>query len=130
VWQGEKVAELDDAVHERIRSLCGEGDTLAKTWKCPAALQKYWAAWDLLPEPKTDRKAATWILAAIGNANYLGFTNVGIIEDRNLDRDLGCGQRSTPFCQPDDAEISTAKLAQKRVGPNLFVGTKHNAVHS
>jgi hypothetical protein len=26
----------------------------------------------LLPEPQTDWEAATWILAAIGDANFLG----------------------------------------------------------
>ncbi len=37
----------------------------------PRALEKYWAAWDLLPEPQFDRDAATWLLAAIGDANFL-----------------------------------------------------------
>jgi hypothetical protein len=31
-----------------------------------------WRAWDLLPEPKTEWEAATWILAAVGDANFLG----------------------------------------------------------
>ena len=66
------MAELDDTVHERIQALCAEADALAKTAKYSAALKKYWAAWNLLPEPSTDWKAATWILAAIGDANYLG----------------------------------------------------------
>lgn len=66
------MAELDDAVHEHIQSLCGEGDALARESNYPAALQRYWAAWELLPDPKTDWEAATWILAAIGDANYLG----------------------------------------------------------
>jgi hypothetical protein len=66
------MAELDDAVYERIQALCAEGDALAKTARYPAALKRYWAAWDLLPEPQTDWEAATWILGAIGDANYLG----------------------------------------------------------
>ena len=66
------MSELDGIVHERIQALCAEGDTLVKKAKYSTALQKYWAAWDLLPEPKTDWKAATWILAAIGDANFLG----------------------------------------------------------
>jgi tetratricopeptide (TPR) repeat protein len=69
---GASMAELDDAAHERIQALCAEGDALAKKGKYPAALKAYWAAWDLLPEPQTNWEAATWILAAIGNANYLG----------------------------------------------------------
>jgi hypothetical protein len=41
--------ELDPAVHDQIQSLCAEGDTLAGNGSYPAALEKYWAAWDLLP---------------------------------------------------------------------------------
>jgi tetratricopeptide (TPR) repeat protein len=66
------MAELSDQVHERIQALCKNGDALAKKGQYPDALQQYWAAWDLLPEPQTDRDAATWILAAIGDANFLG----------------------------------------------------------
>jgi len=65
------MAELDDTIHERINALCAEGDALAGQASYPAALQKYWAAWELLPEPQTDWAAATWILAAIGDANFL-----------------------------------------------------------
>jgi tetratricopeptide (TPR) repeat protein len=66
------MAKLDDAVNERIQALCAEGDMLAEKAKYPAALEKYWAAWDLLPQPQTDWEAAKWILAAIGDANFLG----------------------------------------------------------
>jgi len=66
------MVELSDETHERIQSLCKKGDVLAKQSKYPAALEQYWAAWDLLPEPRTDWEAATWILAAIGDANFLG----------------------------------------------------------
>lgn len=65
------MAELDDSTYERIQALCAEGDMLAQKANYPDALKKYWAAWDLLPEPQTDWKAATWILAAIGDTNYL-----------------------------------------------------------
>ena len=66
------MAELDDEVNEGIQKLCAEGDALAKKRNYPAALKKYWAAWDMLPEPQTEWVAATWILAAIGDANFLG----------------------------------------------------------
>lgn len=66
------MAVLDDAIHERIQALCAEGDVLAKKAKYSVALKKYWAAWDLLPEPKTDWETATWLLGAIGDANFLG----------------------------------------------------------
>jgi hypothetical protein len=65
------MSELDAAVHERIQALCAEGDMLANEAKYSIALSKYWAAWDLLPEPRTEWEAATWILAAVGDANFL-----------------------------------------------------------
>lgn len=64
--------ELSDDVHKQIQSLCAEGDRMARVKRYPEALQSYWAAWDHLPEPKTEWDAATWILAAVGDANFLG----------------------------------------------------------
>ena len=66
------MAELADDLHERIQQLSAEGDRLAEDRNFPAALDAYWAAWDLLPEPQTEWEAATWILVAIGDANFLG----------------------------------------------------------
>jgi hypothetical protein len=65
------MAELDEDTADRIQTLCDEGDALAEKEKYPAALKRYWAAWDLLPEPKINWEAATWILGAIGDANFL-----------------------------------------------------------
>ena len=65
------MAELSDALHSEITTLCERGDNLAKTGSYADALKHYWTAWDLLPEPKTDWEAATWILAAVGDANFL-----------------------------------------------------------
>jgi hypothetical protein len=66
------MSELSDEAHNRVQALCKGGDTLAKKGKYAAALEQYWAAWDLLPDPQTDWEAATWVLAAIGDANFLG----------------------------------------------------------
>jgi hypothetical protein len=38
------MAELNDAIYKRIRTLCAAGDTPAQRADYPAALQKYWAA--------------------------------------------------------------------------------------
>ena len=65
------MAELPNAIHSEIKSLCATGDSHADTNRYDEALKSYWAAWDLLPEPKTDWEAATWILAATGDANFL-----------------------------------------------------------
>jgi hypothetical protein len=65
------VRGLTDHVHAEIKRLCAEGDALAERRDYPKALRTYWAAWEMLPEPKIQWEAATWILAAIGDANFL-----------------------------------------------------------
>jgi hypothetical protein len=64
--------ELADSIHEEIKRLCATGDERAGRQAYSDALTSYWAAWDLLPEPKDKWEAATWILVAIGDANFLG----------------------------------------------------------
>ena len=66
------VAELSDELHEHILTLSKQGDTLVENGDYTAALEKYWSAWNLLPEPKTEWNATTWLLGAIGDANALG----------------------------------------------------------
>jgi tetratricopeptide (TPR) repeat protein len=66
----EKIFAIGDEDYMRITQLCEEGDAFAEQEQYAEALEKYWAAWDLLPEPPTDFEAATWILGAIGDANY------------------------------------------------------------
>lgn len=64
--------ELTDEIHGEIKRLCAVGDQQAKRGEFGPALTSYWEAFDLVPEPKTDWDASTWILAAIGDANFLG----------------------------------------------------------
>jgi tetratricopeptide (TPR) repeat protein len=66
------MTELTESVHSQIKRLCAIGDEHAESQAYADALASYWAAWDLLPEPKTKWEAATWILVAIGDANFLG----------------------------------------------------------
>ena len=63
-------ASLDDPTHMEIKRLCSLGDEHSQRSEYDEALGHYWKAWDLLPEPKTEWEAATWILAAIGDANF------------------------------------------------------------
>ncbi len=65
------MAELSDEVYERISAHCTKGESLADAGQYSASLEEHWAAWDLLPDPKFQWEAATWILAAIGDANFL-----------------------------------------------------------
>lgn len=63
--------ELPEEIGDEILRLSAEGDELAESDQYPQALERYWEAWDLLPEPKTNWEAATWLLGAIGDANFL-----------------------------------------------------------
>ena len=65
------MSELPDAIYSEIRRLCSRGDKYADLKQYSEALQDYWAAWRLLPEPKVRCSAATWILVAIGDFNFL-----------------------------------------------------------
>ena len=63
--------ELDTATHEAIKTLCAEGDRLAHAKSYEAAVAEYNKAWMLVPEPKSNWQASTWILAAIADACFL-----------------------------------------------------------
>lgn len=66
------MAELPEEAYDRIQALSQEGDELADEGRYAQALERYWRAWDLLPEPRTAWDAATWLLGAIGEANFFG----------------------------------------------------------
>lgn len=62
---------LDDTTYEEITRLCADGDSLAGEAKYDAAIAEYNKAWKLVPEPKNQWEASTWILAAIADACFL-----------------------------------------------------------
>lgn len=62
---------LSDEMHEEVKRLCSEGNKHADSKHWAVALALYWQAFDLLPEPKTQWSAGTWVLAAIGDTNFL-----------------------------------------------------------
>lgn len=64
--------ELDTTTLEQIKALCANGDELAKKNVFEAAVAEYNKAWALVPDPKNDWNASTWILAAIADACFLG----------------------------------------------------------
>ena len=64
--------ELDPHLHTRINRFCEIGDTLAAEGKYSDAVASYQYAWNLLPDPKENSEAATWIQTAIGDAHFLG----------------------------------------------------------
>src|SRR5690349_5930934 len=65
------MAELPAAVHEAIQRHCANGDALAEGRQYEAAVQEYNRAWAMVPDPKTEWNASTWIRAAIGDACFL-----------------------------------------------------------
>jgi tetratricopeptide (TPR) repeat protein len=62
---------LESQIHENVKLLCAEGDLLAGRGDYDGALSKYETAWVLLPEPRTKWEAATWVLGAVGDAQFL-----------------------------------------------------------
>jgi tetratricopeptide (TPR) repeat protein len=62
--------ELPENVHREIARLSAAGDALAKQKKYDEAVIEYRRAWDLLPAPKENWGAASWLLAAIGEAYF------------------------------------------------------------
>lgn len=66
------MSELNDELYSKIQDLCSKGDGQAEKGNYPGAMEHYWDAFDLVPEPKTSWEATTWILVAIGDVNFLG----------------------------------------------------------
>ena len=88
--------EIDDGTHKKITALSKKGDAFADKGKYSEALAKYWEAFDLIPEPKTKWDGATWLLAAIGDANFLGKDFQAGVD--NLTNSMHCpGAIGNPF---------------------------------
>lgn len=66
-----KEFELDASTHEAVKALCAVGDRLAEAGSYEAAIAEYNKAWLVVPEPKSEWQASTWILAAIADACFL-----------------------------------------------------------
>ena len=62
--------ELGAAVYKKITKLSAVGDIYADREKWDKALKKYYKALELIPEPKYDWEASTWLYVAIGDAYY------------------------------------------------------------
>jgi hypothetical protein len=55
-----------------VERLCDEGERLADKGDHVNAVQRFRAAWNLIPEPKAEYEGAFSILGAIGDACFLG----------------------------------------------------------
>src|SRR5690348_3438859 len=87
--------ELGEELHGRVSELCAQGDTLAAEGRYDAAGKKYAEAWALLPEPKEEWEAATWILAAQGDAAFLKRDFLQALE--HFSRGIRSGGLGNPF---------------------------------
>jgi len=63
--------ELGDEVFDEIEILCDKGEAYVERGKYRPAIKKYWKAFDLIPEPKTQYPAGVWLLTAIGDVNFI-----------------------------------------------------------
>lgn len=72
-----------DEVFDRIETLCERGDEYMEEEKYRPALKKFWKAFDLLPEPKTQYPAGTWLLVSIGDINFQVKNYKGGVETLN-----------------------------------------------
>lgn len=64
------MAELPNAIYAQIESLSAEGDALVDAGKYREGLARYQQAIILLPPPKEDWEAWTWLFGAIGDAHF------------------------------------------------------------
>jgi tetratricopeptide (TPR) repeat protein len=63
--------ELDESVYREVTRLCATGDQFAELGEYEEAVAEYNKAWELIPEPKNNWEASTWVLAAIADACFL-----------------------------------------------------------
>jgi len=63
--------ELPREIHSRIVALSQKGDGLAKQHKYASAIQAYTDALKIVPLPIEKWEASTWLLVAIGDAQFL-----------------------------------------------------------
>lgn len=62
--------ELKDEVYDKIVMLSNEGDDLFANGQHKEAVKKYHMALDLIPNPKSNWEATTWLYAAIGDVAF------------------------------------------------------------
>jgi tetratricopeptide (TPR) repeat protein len=63
--------EIPEETHVEIQELCAEGDVFLEMGDFSAAHKNYISALGLVPEPKEQFEATTWIMAALGDMYFL-----------------------------------------------------------
>jgi tetratricopeptide (TPR) repeat protein len=62
--------ELNDEIFKKITDLSEEGETLFEDQNFNSALKKYNEALDLIPLPKSNWEASTWLYGAIADVQF------------------------------------------------------------
>jgi tetratricopeptide (TPR) repeat protein len=62
--------ELPETLYNQVEVLSAEGSDLFDAAKFNSAIAKWTQALDLLPDPKPDWEAHTWLSTSIGDAHY------------------------------------------------------------
>jgi tetratricopeptide (TPR) repeat protein len=62
--------ELDDKTYESVKTLSEQADALVENDELETAIATYEQALGLIPEPKTNWEASTWLYASIGDTYF------------------------------------------------------------
>jgi len=62
--------ELPATIYQQVEQLSERGNALADEGQYREAAEQFVAALELLPEPKTNWEACTWLLASIGDMTF------------------------------------------------------------
>ncbi|MBY0073354.1 hypothetical protein C1N83_25540 [Priestia aryabhattai] len=62
--------ELSTGLHQKIVKICGYGDSLVEENKMDEAVLAYEEAIQLVPEPKVNWSASTWIYGTLGDTYF------------------------------------------------------------
>lgn len=65
-----RTRELSDADYDKIEQLSEEGNQFYEQQKLQQALRKYEAALSIVPDPKVDWEASTWLYTSIADVNF------------------------------------------------------------
>lgn len=65
------ITKINDEINANIQEFCNVGDKYSSKRVFTKAIEYYNKALLLVPEPKENYEATTWIYTAIGDSNYL-----------------------------------------------------------
>lgn len=112
------VDELAPELHQRIQALCAEGDALDDADRQEDALKRYNEAWKLVPSPKSEWSASTWILTAIGDVSFRAGYLTSALEA--LEYAMHCpGALGNPFIHLRLGQVLFERGAEDRAADEL-----------